>query len=209
MTDRIENQTGKSSFPLREAVAFSIRSLMLRLGRMAVVLLGIAFAIAFMSVLLATRTIMQGVARLAADGGTSAADAAAFQRWWIVVALVIAAAGISNAVLMSVTERIKEIGTLKCMGARSIHIIEIFLFETLLLGGLGGLAGGLLGVIATLALFAVKLGGDLWLVFGLADALRLTGQSVVISLALALISAIIPVALAARIEPAEAMRYEV
>ena len=183
---------------------------MLRLGRMIVVLLGIAFAISFMSVLLSMGSIMQGVRELSSSASPQASDTAqTFEKWWIVVALIIATAGISNAVLMSVTERIKEIGTLKCLGARNLHIIEIFLFETILLGTLGGLLGGLLGVCATLVLFSIKLGSDLWRVFTWNDGFTLVGLSVLISLAVSLLSAVIPVILAARIEPAEAMRYEV
>ena len=201
---------GKSSFPLSEALAFSFRSLMLRLGRMIVVLLGIAFAISFMTVLLSTGTIMDGIQELAARSGSgSSQEASEFHKWWIVVAICIAAAGISNAVLMSVTERIKEIGTLKCMGARSLHIIEIFLFETLLLGTIGGLLGGVFGILITITFYGVKLGSDLWAVFGFLDGLKLTGISILISLAISLVSAVIPVVLAARIEPAEAMRYEI
>ncbi|MFC1479411.1 ABC transporter permease [Planctomycetota bacterium] len=201
---------GKSSFPLSEAIAFSFRSLMLRLGRMIVVLLGISFAISFMTVLLSTGIIMDGIRELAVRSGSgSGGEASEFHKWWIVVAICIAAAGISNAVLMSVTERIKEIGTLKCMGARNLHIIEIFLIETLLLGTIGGFLGSVFGILITITFYGVKLGSDLWTVFGLIDALKLTGISILLSLSISLVSAIIPVFLAARIEPAEAMRYEV
>ncbi|HYF47764.1 MAG TPA: FtsX-like permease family protein, partial [Planctomycetota bacterium] len=132
-----------------------------------------------------------------------------FQRWWIVVALLIATVGITNAVLMSVTERIKEIGTLKCLGARALHIVEIFLLETLLLGGIGGLGGGVLGVLSTIALFRAQIGTDIWRIFTWNDALYLVGASIGISIVIALIAAIIPVVFAAKIDPAEAMRYDV
>lgn len=183
------------------------------MGRLAVVLLGIAFAIAFLAVLVGTQMVMDGINRLAAessDAWTASEGASdALRIWWIVVALLIATAGITNAVLMSVTERVKEIGTLKCLGARSLHIVEIFLFETLLLGTLGGLLGGILGVAALSVLFGAQLGADFLLVFGLRDALTLVGISVVTSQIISLIAAVVPVALAARIDPAEAMRYEV
>ncbi|MBI3831148.1 MAG: FtsX-like permease family protein [Planctomycetes bacterium] len=202
---------GRSQLPLREALTFFVfQSLRLRLGRLVVVLLGIAFAIAFLTVLLGTETIMSGIDKLSAQPGNEAADAGrSFQRWWIVVALLIATAGITNAVLMSVTERVKEIGTLKCLGARALHIVQIFLFETILLGTLGGLAGGILGVAALAVLFGAQLGGDLALVFGWSDVFRLIGISVLIAQALSLVAAVIPVVFAARIDPAEAMRYEV
>ncbi len=205
---------GRSKLPLREAIAFSFQSLTLRLGRMVVVVLGIAFAIAFLAVLLGTESIMSGLRQMAsqaanADQEGAAAQGQTFRLWWMVVALLIAVTGITNAVLMMVTERVKEIGTLKCLGARGLHIVEIFLFEMLLLGAVGGLLGGILGVLATMTLFLAQLGNDLWLVFGWTDALRMIGLSFLVSMGVSLISAILPVALAARVEPAEAMRYEV
>jgi predicted lysophospholipase L1 biosynthesis ABC-type transport system permease subunit len=201
---------GKSQLPLREALLFfALQSLRLRLGRMIVVLLGIVFAISFLSVLLGTETIMAGIGKLSrSDSGSSAAKQS-FQRWWMVVAVLIATVGITNAVLMSVTERIKEIGTLKCLGARALHIVEIFLFETMLLGGTGGFLGGVLGVALTLGMFRMQLGTDVWRIFGWVDALRLIGVSIGISLVISLIAAVVPVLFAAKVDPAEAMRYDV
>jgi len=209
---QVRETAGKSQLPLRDALSFfALQSIRLRMGRMLVVLLGIVFAIAFLTVLLGTENIMGRVQEL---GGRRAARAGAdgtraFQRWWIVVALLIATAGIANAVLMSVSERIKEIGTLKCLGARALHIVEIFLFETLLLGGLGGALGGILGVLATVGLFRVQLGSDVWRIFGWGDAFQLIGVALGTSLLISVVAAVIPVTFAARIDPAEAMRYEV
>ncbi|MCW8131082.1 MAG: ABC transporter permease [Planctomycetota bacterium] len=206
-------ERGRSQLPLREVLTcFVFQSLKLRMGRLAVVLLGIAFAIAFLTVLVGTQMVMDGIKRIAAETSETAdgeGGSGAFRNWWIVVALLIATAGITNAVLMSVTERVKEIGTLKCLGARSLHIVEIFLFETLLLGTLGGLLGGLLGVAALAVLFGAQLGPDFLLVFGWRDALTLVGISVLAAQGISLVAAVVPVALAARIDPAEAMRYEV
>ncbi|MFH0938946.1 MAG: FtsX-like permease family protein [Planctomycetota bacterium] len=201
---------GKSQLSLREALTFfAFQSIRLRLGRMVVVLLGIAFAIAFLAVLFGAGRIMTGIRQLSTRPDATAGDTSNFQFWWLIVAVLIATAGISNAVLMSVTERIKEIGTLKCLGARALHIVEIFMLETLLLGALGGFLGGLLGVLAIITLFGIQLKSDLWLIFGWSDALQLMMYSVLLSLAISLLAAIIPVIFAAKIDPAEAMRYEV
>jgi len=208
---RESDAQGRSQLPLREVLTFFVfQSLRLRMGRLVVVLLGVSFAIAFLAVLLGTETVLTGIQKLSAQANDGAGEGGgSFQRWWIVVALLIATAGIANAVLMSVTERVKEIGTLKCLGARALHIVEIFLFETLLLGTLGGFFGGVLGVAALATLFSAQLGPDFLLVFGWSDALRLVGISVVVAQVIALIAAIVPVYFAARIDPAEAMRYEV
>ncbi len=206
----VAEEPGRSQLPLREALSFFVfQSLKLRMGRMAVVLLGIIFAIAFLAVLLGTEIVFAGIHRLSAKAGNTVEASSGFQRWWIAVALLIATVGVTNAVLMSVTERIKEIGTLKCLGARSLHIMQIFLFETLLLGGIGGLGGGLLGVLGVVAMFAMPLKSDFGLVFSWLDALWLVGLSTAASLGISLVAAVAPLIYAARIEPAEAMRYEV
>jgi putative ABC transport system permease protein len=59
------------------------------------------------------------------------------------IALLVAALGITNTMLMSVLERVREIGIMKAVGARELHVRLIFLIE----GGLIGLVGGLLGLL--------------------------------------------------------------
>ena len=210
MSAALAETPGRPRLRLREAfVFFAWQSVRLRLGRMLVVLLGISCAMAFLAILLGTERIMAGLQALAPNGGAEPADARKLQQWWMIVAVLIATVGVTNAVLLSVTERIREIGTLKCLGASAFHIVEIFMLETLLLGGLGGLLGGVAGVLATVALLSAQLQADLWLVFGWPDALRLVGISFVLALAISLLAAVVPAVFAARIEPAEAMRYDV
>jgi len=194
-------------FPLRKAIAFSARSVRIRLGRMLVVLMGIGSAIAFVIVLLSLDTIMEAIQQ---KTGGSSAGGAELRKWWVAVALLISVAGITNAILMSVTERIKEIGTIRCLGAMSRHIIEIFLFEAMFLGLVGGLIGGVLGLLVTYSYAVFNYGWRL-----VQDAVTLktildqVGYAVALSMGLCVISAIYPVYFAARLEPADAMRYEV
>jgi putative ABC transport system permease protein len=71
------------------------------------------------------------------------------------VALVVAALGITNTMLMTVLERTHEIGVMKAVGARDIHIQLIFLVEGALIGLTGGLLGLLCGWLASFPLNAV------------------------------------------------------
>jgi putative ABC transport system permease protein len=57
------------------------------------------------------------------------------------IALVVAAIGITNTMLMSVLERVREIGIMKAVGAREGHIQALFLMEGALIGAVGGLLG--------------------------------------------------------------------
>ena len=57
------------------------------------------------------------------------------------MSLLVCFVGITNSMLMSVTERYKEIGTLKCLGALDNFIVKLFLIESGLLGFFGSLGG--------------------------------------------------------------------
>ena len=90
--------------------------------------------------------------------------------WLALVSMLVCAVGIANAMLMSVTERFREIATLKCLGALDGFIMNVFLIEAAILGFVGGVGGtviGLgLGVLRTSILFKSLLftafpGGDL------------------------------------------------
>jgi putative ABC transport system permease protein len=71
------------------------------------------------------------------------------------VALVVAALGITNTMLMTVLERTHEIGVMKAVGARDVHIQLIFLVEGAIIGLVGGLVGLLCGWLASFPLNAV------------------------------------------------------
>lgn len=199
----------RSHFPVSQAIAFAIQGIRLRLGRMLLVLAGISVAIAFTSVLLTTNALFDALPEdvMGQSGGMTRVP---IFRWlWMAVALLICTAGTLNAIVMSVTERVKEIGTLKCLGSRNSHVVMIFLFESVLLGGLGGLLGGVLGYAAALGNFMLSVGAK-YLTQDMAIlAMWYVPVCIGISCGLALLSSVIPVLMAAKVEPAAAMRYEV
>jgi putative ABC transport system permease protein len=198
---------GKISFPLTKAIAFSARSVRMRIGRTLVVLMGVSSAVAFLTVLFSLDHIMANVYR---KTGAAAQGVEELRRWWVVVALLISVIGITNAILMSVTERIKEIGTFRCLGAMSRHIIVIFLCEAMFLGLVGGIVGGVIGITFTYSYTILQY---TWTLVGDALTFRIIvtqlGLAIGLSMGLCVVSAIYPVYFAARLEPADAMRYEV
>lgn len=147
-------------------------------------------------------------ARIAADARTARYRNA----WIIVISLLVTVIGISNALLMSVTERFREIGTMKCLGALSAFIRQIFLFESCLIGAAGGLLGSLAGAVFSMLLYAFTFG------FGLVGA-SLAGElgslllyslfSFAAGVVLSILAAIYPAQVASRMVPANALRSNV
>ncbi len=118
------------------------------------------------------------------------------------ISLFIGGIGIANVMLISVTERTREIGVRLAIGARRREVLRQFLLEAVLLSAIGGLAGlavaFVVGVLITIAAPALSAMPPLWVVVaGFAGAV-LTG----------VVAGYWPAVLAARLDPVEALRYE-
>jgi putative ABC transport system permease protein len=118
------------------------------------------------------------------------------------IGLLVGGIGVMNIMLVSVTERTREIGTRKAIGARRSDIVLQFLTEAVVLTGFGGLAGMALGwlisVVVRIAMPTLPTVVPLW-----AAALGL-----IVSVGVGLFFGIWPANKAARLDPVEALRYE-
>jgi putative ABC transport system permease protein len=131
------------------------------------------------------------------------------------VMAIIVAAGVLNTALMSVFERTREIGTLRAVGARRSRIVTIFLLEALFLGVAGALGGGFAGagLVALCGRWGIpafseaqrySYGGDyLFPTFQWADVTLVPASMV----AICLLAALGPALMAARMRPADSLRY--
>jgi putative ABC transport system permease protein len=118
------------------------------------------------------------------------------------ISLLVGGIGIMNIMLVSVTERTREIGLRKAVGAKARDILWQFLVEAVVLALVGGLIGLLLGVVGAQA------------IANLSDNLQPTVDwgavigGISISAAIGLLFGVYPAARASRLNPIEALRYE-
>ena len=117
------------------------------------------------------------------------------------ISLLVGGIGIMNIMLVSVTERTREIGIRKALGATYYNILLQFLIEAVVIGVTGGLIGVALGIGASLAISAVLGWNTVVSVFSVLVAF---GFSVVVGLFFGLY----PARKAALLDPIEALRYE-
>jgi ABC-type antimicrobial peptide transport system permease subunit len=117
------------------------------------------------------------------------------------VSLVVGGIGIMNVMMVSVTERTREIGVRLAVGARQRDIVRQFLLESILISASGGLVGIVLGILAIPLAAALNQGvalllpGSIPLAFGVA-------------VLIGIVFGLYPAIRASRLDPIEALRYE-
>jgi putative ABC transport system permease protein len=125
------------------------------------------------------------------------------------ISLVVGSIGVLNIMLVSVTERTREIGIRKAIGATRRAILQQFLIESTMLAGLGGVIGILIGVsLSVLSAAVVPSLGPTYSFFAPTVSIPSVIVSFAVSLVIGLVSGCYPANRAARLRPVEALRYE-
>jgi ABC-type lipoprotein release transport system permease subunit len=192
---KIERQI---SLPLSQAMKIAIRNITIRLGRAMITGSGTMLGIAFLMSVFAARFIQE------AKGIEISQAQAQKNAWLVVMSLLVSVVGITNAMLMSVTERYKEIGTIKCQGALDNFVVKLFLIESGLLGFFGSILGAIIGSLFMLLTATSVLAQIHWMQF-----LGAFGLCVLLGTILSIVAAVPPAMRAAKMPPADAMRTEI
>lgn len=199
--------------PFSKSLHMAYRSLRVRFLRSLITAMSLVLAVSFLSYTLSTNSLNQELfqhanfAEILAKKGFQATISAK-ERWIVALSLLVCIVGIINAQLMAVTERFREIGTLKCLGALDHFIVRLFLLEALIQGFFGALVGSLLGFFfATLsALFHLGFSA-LPIIFSPTNMLPCLWATL-FGVSLSIIGALYPAWIAAKMQPVEAMRAE-
>ncbi len=202
-----EKMTIRKQVQLPLSVAFRIALLNIRVRFLrsmitaAGIMLGIAFFVAVRSASLYAPPLD--------PNDPVAVETATRQTWLVVMSLLMSTVGISNSMLMAVTERYKEIGTMKCLGALDSFVVKLFFLESGLLGVVASFIGFLVGWLLVFLINLVRQGSAVFSMAGVGDLLVVLGQAMVIGVVLTVIATILPAIRAAKMPPAAALRVEV
>jgi len=124
------------------------------------------------------------------------------------LSLLTSLVGIINSMLMSVTERVREIGTLKCLGACDSFIVKSYLIESSLLGLIGAAIGMSVGLLVAVGIATFHYGAYAVRFLPVGPVISALVVSFVCGSLLAVFAAIGPAYMAARKQPVDALRVD-
>lgn len=198
----------------KDAFKISLRSIRMRFGRSVIVTASICLGVAFLVSVLSNLAVSEALTEKGPEAirmslSTVEEGSRSRQIWLVTLSLIVCVVGITNSMLMSVTERCKEIGTMKCLGALNRFIIELFVLESVFQGIIGSLVGAFLGLIGTVILYLIRYGWGIIHFFPFLLLFRYCVFAIFLGIFISVLGVVYPAYLSARMEPAEAMRKEV
>jgi len=215
--DRLVGGSGQRQvqLPLRKAFAIALQSIRVRFWRSMITAAGVLLGIAFLGATFGQWIItahtpvvnLQGLSREAQQ--IQQQEAQMRQIWLVTMSLIVCTVGIANSMLMSVTERFKEIGTMKCLGALDGFIVKLFLLEAGFLGIIASFVGWVIGFGGAVLVGLIQAGGELWARLPAEQVFSSFAFSMLAGTVLTVLATIFPAIKAAQLPPAAALRSEI
>lgn len=210
------------ALPLGKSFEIAFKSIRVRFFRSLITTISLVLAVAFLAFTQTSDDLAQSILTVGNDEaigklikqgydispGDTTITASPKQRWIVFLSLLVCVVGIINAQLMSVTERFREIGTMKCLGALDKFVVRIFIIEAAVQGFVGSIAGAFLGGVFAIGMGLIRFGIDSFTIISWIDLGTSLGVAVITGTTLSLVGALYPALLAARMQPVEAMRAE-
>jgi hypothetical protein len=219
LKDRVERLV---VLPFKKSLEISFKSIRVRFFRSLITTLSLVLAVSFLCFvnvgtdvadgLLATgdyklrQDLIRAGYDLAPDDTTTASSPK--QRWIIILSLLVCVVGIVNAQLMAVTERFREIGTMKCLGALDRFVLRLFVLEAAMQGLAGAAIGALAGALFSLLNAILSFGAVAVTALSFSDFIGSIVFATFVGVLLSLAGVLYPAFVAARMQPVEAMRVE-
>lgn len=207
--------------PVSWPIAFSVSmaGLRRRFSRAMITMVGVVLAIAFLCYMLVNESLVRAMIAVGSSELNvllqnanvdifSGGKTDQMTLLLIGLTLLTSLVGIINAMLMAVTERVREIGTLKCLGATDQFIVRAYFIESTIQGVCGSVLGLLLGLLVAIGVSLRTYGIYTFSTFPVGGVLMSLLISLSAGAVLSVVAAIIPAYIAARKQPVEALRVE-
>lgn len=208
--------------PWKKSVEMAANSLRIRFLRSLITVFSLVLAIAFLSYTLTNIAIARELYRLHGSLALPLLTQAGYlfepteatigagpkDLWLMVLSLLVCTVGIVNAQLMSVTERFREIGIMKCLGALDRIVLRLFLIEAAIVGVVGAGAGSILGMLAAWSGTFVGFPTLDCSAIALLPMLAEAGRAWAVGIGLSILGVLYPAILAAKMQPVIVMKEE-
>ena len=201
------------------ALVISWAGLKRRFLRSLITMTGVILAIAFLAYMLTVQSVTDALVAvnnndlnvLLQEAGVEIFGETGTDRMTILLlglSLLTCMVGIINAMLMSVTERVREIGTLKCLGAKDLFIVKTYFIESSLQGICGATLGMILGCVVAITALLSNYGKHVFSHFPVLSVTEALLVSLLCGSLISILAAIAPAYIAAKKQPVDALRVE-
>lgn len=207
--------------PIVKIAKIAMKGIKIRIWRSLLVLLCIALATAFLSYILtadafqknlkehASKQLLEKLIRIGTFNQENIENQRVQTYWILALSVIISFVGIVNAMLMSVSERFREIGTMKCLGALDSFVLKLFMIESAVIGSAGTVAGFCLGTLLAFIEGFYIYGIETFSILNLSVFFVISFISISTGIIITVLGALYPAYQASKMKPVVALRAEV